>query len=110
MQSTITFVSCLLPHSLASTFWNHWSYSGRKWAHFAIFSVFWLASARSGKTKNGPNAAEPAASLRKSRREVLLSVFLLILAAVRLRDYHPTELFLKADVFRNVSPRKTRPR
>src|SRR2546425_5137881 len=99
MQSKITFVSCLLPHSLASTFWNHWSYSGRKWAHFAIFSVFWLASARSGKRKKGPNAAEPAASLRKSRREVLLSVLLLILAAVHLRGYYPSgSFFWNADV------------
>src|SRR2546425_12936419 len=95
MSSTMTFVSCLLPHSLASTFWNQTSNSGRKWAHFAIFNVFWLASACSGKRKNGPNAAEPAASLRKSRREVLLSVFLLILMAVHLRDYHPAEPFLE---------------
>src|SRR5207253_7821740 len=95
MESKMTLVSFFLPHSLATEASNQESNSGRKWAHFAIFSVFWLASARSGKTKNGPNAAEPAASLRKSRREVLLSVFLLILAAVRLRDYHPTELFFE---------------
>src|SRR5205807_873594 len=39
-----------------------------KWAHFAIFSVFWLARTRSGKTKKGPHAAVVAASLTKSRR------------------------------------------
>src|SRR5260370_32953859 len=81
MESTTIFVSCLLPHSLASTFWNQTSNSGRKWAHFAIFSVFWLASARSGKRKNGPKAAVAAVILRKFRRDVVFAVSLVIVAA-----------------------------
>src|SRR5215470_12979403 len=69
MWSTTTLVSCCRPHSSASTPVNHSSYSGRKCAHLAIFSVCWLASVRSGKTTNGPTAAVAAASLTTSRRE-----------------------------------------
>src|SRR5712692_1128384 len=76
MLSTTTLVSFFLPHSLASTPWNHWSYSGRRWAHFAIFNVFWLARARSGKKKKGPTAAVPAAILTKSRLEKFLLMVL----------------------------------
>src|SRR5712692_7640869 len=76
MWFTTTLVSFFLPHSLASRFSNHWSYSGRKWAHFAIFNVFWLARARSGKRKKGPTAAVPAAILMKSRLEKFLPMLL----------------------------------
>src|SRR5437879_513405 len=76
MLSTTTLVSFFLPHSLASTSSNHRSYSGRKWAHLAIFTVFWLARARSRKRKNGPTAAVPAAALMKSRLEKLLPMLL----------------------------------
>src|SRR5713226_5528236 len=76
MLSTTTLVSFFLPHSLASTSSNHRSYSGKKWPHFAIFNVFWLARARSGKRKKGPTAADPAAILTKSRLEKFLPVLL----------------------------------
>src|SRR2546426_1942975 len=76
MWSTMTLVSFFLPHPSATEASNQESNSGRKWAHLAIFTVFWLARARSGKRKNGPTAAEPAAILMKSRLEKFLPVFL----------------------------------
>src|SRR2546422_617516 len=76
MLSTTTLVSFFLPHSLASTSSNHQSCSGKKWAHFATFNVFWLARARSGKRKKGPTAADPAAILMKSRLEKFLPMLL----------------------------------
>src|SRR5260370_37239806 len=81
MECTTTFVSCLSPHSLASTFWNQTSNSGRKWDHLATFSVFCCASGRSGKRKNGPKAAVAAVILRKSRREVVFALSLVIVVA-----------------------------
>src|SRR5689334_16215363 len=81
-MSTVTLISFCRPHSFASTFANHWSYSGRKWAHLAILSVCWLARAWGEKRKNGPSAAAPAANFRKSRREALTPVLLVIEGSV----------------------------
>src|SRR4029077_4724682 len=58
------------------------SYSGRKWAHLAILSVFCCALARWGKRKKGPTAAVPAASLRKSRRELVFPLDISIVPPV----------------------------
>src|ERR1700736_6581464 len=80
MWSTTTLVSCCRPHSSASTPANHSSYSGRKCAHLAIFSVCWLARARSGEATNGPTAAVATASLTTSRREGFVARTLGILA------------------------------
>src|SRR5579864_4436085 len=78
ITSTITLVLFCLPQPWAITFTNQSSNSGRKWAHLAIFKVFWLARAWGEKRKNGPSAAVPAANLRKLRREVLLPAGLVI--------------------------------
>src|SRR5229473_6249549 len=76
MWSTMTLVSFFLPHPSATEASNQESNSGRKWAHLAIFNVFWLARARSGKRKKGPTAAVPAAILMKSRLEKFLPMLL----------------------------------
>src|SRR5262249_26046119 len=58
MWSTTTLVSFCLPHSVANSPSNHWSNSGKKWAHLAIRSVFlFWACARPEMKKYEPGAA-----------------------------------------------------